>query len=113
MYFVPKGFNVRPRGSKKTFPVQLAPDGTPCILASDKKPVGQGEATVVFPVDPATAASYPASVVGKGLYAVRTGDFIGVYNKTTDGMMLESFHIDAIYPDHLIATLADTLISTH
>ena len=96
------------RGSVHTFPVQLAPDGTPCMVGPAVRAVGSGKTEIVFydrpapepyPVDEATA-----------LYPVRPGDFIGVYTHTPNGLTLQSFRIEGVHLDNLTAILADTLL---
>lgn len=110
MFIQRKGFHVLPRGSQKKFPIQIAADGTPCILASPAPTEELGETTVLFPTNPATAVTYPSAVEGKELSAVIPGDFLGVYTVAAKELMLQSFRIDSIHTDHLVATLADTLI---
>ena len=111
-YFVPKGFDVQPRGTQKKFPVQLASDGTPCISGPAIRAVSPGTTIHVFTPDGQEPLSFPVDDTTT-LYAVRPGDFLGIYTVAANEMMLESYHVDSIHSNHLIATLADTLISIH
>lgn len=110
MFFPHQGFHVLPRGSRKKFPIQYAADGTPCILVSPAPTEEIGETIVLFPTNPATAATYPSAVEDKELRTFIPGDFLGVYTVAAKELMLQTFRIDSIHMDHLIATLADTLI---
>lgn len=95
------------RGSVHAFPVQLAPDGTPCIAGPSTRSIGPGKTEIVFyPPDHPAPAPYPVDEA-TALYAVRPGDFIGVYTRTPDGLTIQSFRIETVHSEHLIAILAD------
>ena len=97
------------RGSVHTFPVQLAPDGKPCVLGPAVRALGPGKTTIVFTFDGTSPAVYPMDE-NTALCSVRPGDFLGVYTRTPNGLTLQSFRIESIHLDNLTAILADTLL---
>lgn len=96
------------RGSAHTFPVHLAPDGTPCMVGPAVRAVDSDKKELVFYDRPAPEP-YPVDKV-TALYPVCPGDFIGVYTRTSNGLTLQSFRIESVHPDNLTAILADTLL---
>ena len=100
----------------RTFPVQLAPDGTPCVkpivicFSDSGKKEFHFHITIrnnsrTYPLNPHAPLSRFNS-----LAQIDTDDDIVVVSGEPSGLLFQCFRVNAVQPDHLTATLFEAFI---
>ena len=96
------------RGSLRTFPCEIAPNGAAAIKGDLGKPEGDGESIHVFSNEKrGHAETHPVEEEGKVLYEVCVGDWIAVKGQG----VLQSYHVQKVCAEEgVVASLADSII---
>lgn len=93
-------------GKKYTFDCVVTSSGVHCIKGTTG-PIEMGVNVKVFPEG--ERATYPTPDPHVILHEVKTGDFIGEYDKTEKRIRLRSFKVCEINDDRIIALGADEI----
>jgi len=107
MFHLEDDFRVEPRGTRKAFPVELAADGTPCLLGDTTMKIENSINIIGFPVVPRNKYRVDENIV---MYELIAGDFIGVYEVTENRLIIRSYYVESINNITIETILADTLI---
>lgn len=86
----------------RCFAVRHMPDGTPCIIGSAYSHASTTEDSLfVFGSEGGRAKMHPLPEVGKCLYEIHPGDFVGVYevDNKNELLLMYSFNISRITPE--------------